>query len=191
MAGKSSWLDSGLVILGTAGPTGLTIDKLVAATGLSTGSFYHHFSSMSGFKAALLAHFEEVHTTRYIREVAAAEQLDARGRLELLMDLVLADDEPARLEIAIRAWALDDPVAAATKERVDASRLAILRTLLQESGYAEVDALHTARILYLLVLGAGNMLPAVPPEELGVLARRVLTMPPTVVTELSSGAAQP
>ncbi|WP_063046720.1 TetR/AcrR family transcriptional regulator [Nocardia pseudovaccinii] len=174
MAGKASWLASGLVILGTAGPTGLTIDKLVAATGLSTGSFYHHFPGMPGYKSALLAYFEEMHTTRYLREIEAAD-LDPRGRLDLLIDLVLVDDEPAAIEVAVRAWALDDPIAAAAKERVDGTRLGVLRTLLADCGYAEADAEQTAQILYLLVLGAGNMLPAVPPAQLRVLCRRVLS----------------
>ncbi|MGW4848207.1 TetR/AcrR family transcriptional regulator [Nocardia brasiliensis] len=175
MAGKSSWLESGLVILGTAGPAGLTLERLVATTGLSTGSFYHHFSGITGYRAALLAHFEEVHTTRYVREVTAAESLDARARLDLLLDLVLEDDGPARLETAVRSWAIDDPAAAEVKARIDTARLDILQKLLQESGYADTDAWETARILYLLVLGASNMLPAVPPEELRTLARRVLS----------------
>ncbi|WP_378737633.1 TetR/AcrR family transcriptional regulator [Nocardia brasiliensis] len=175
MAGKSSWLESGLMILGAAGPAGLTLDKLVAATGLSTGSFYHHFSGMSGYKTALLAHFEEVHTTRHLRAVAAAEQLDARGRLELLLDLVLRDEEPARLEMAIRSWAIDDANAAEVKARVDAARLGFLRNLLGESGYDDSAAGQLAQILYLLVLGADCMLPAVPPDELRLLALRVLS----------------
>ncbi|MFQ6393278.1 TetR/AcrR family transcriptional regulator [Nocardia sp. KC 131] len=174
MAGKSSWLESGLVILGTTGPTGLTIDKLVAATGLSTGSFYHHFSGMSGYKTALLAHFEDLNTTRYIREVEAATDLGPRDRLELLIDLVLEDHEPVSVEVAVRAWALNDPVAATAKERVDAARLGFLRTLLTEAGYAETDVRELAQILYLLVLGAGNMLPAIPPAQMRVLCRRVL-----------------
>lgn len=174
MAGKTSWLESGLVILGTAGPTGLTIDKLVAATGLSTGSFYHHFSGMPGYRSALLGYFEEQHTTRYLREIEAAD-LDPRGRLELLIDLVLEDDEPASIEVAVRAWALDDPIAAAAKERVDSTRLGVLRTLLMDCGYAKDAAEETAQILYLLVLGAGNVLPTVPPERLRILCRRVLS----------------
>ncbi|MET8775448.1 TetR/AcrR family transcriptional regulator [Nocardia sp. NPDC004654] len=175
MAGKTSWLASGLTILGAAGPTALTIDKLVAATGLSTGSFYHHFAGMPGYKKALLAHFEEVQTLRYIREVQAAENLDPRAKLDLLIDLVLADGAPARLEVAVRAWALDDPVAAAAKQRVDAARLAFLRELLGEIGYPEPAAEQTAQILYLLVLGAGNTLPEVPPERLRVLCDRILS----------------
>lgn len=174
MAGKTSWLASGLTILGAAGPTALTIDRLVAETGLSTGSFYHHFAGMPGFKQALLAHFEEAQTLRYIREVRAADHLDPRGRLDLLMDLVLADGEPARLEVAVRAWALDDPVAAAAKERVDATRLAFLRELLAEDGHDAESAERTAQIIYLLVLGAGNILPEVPPEQLRVLYSQVL-----------------
>ncbi|MFC9892158.1 TetR/AcrR family transcriptional regulator [Nocardia sp. NPDC127579] len=173
MAGKISWLTSGLTILGTAGAHGLTIDKLVAATGLSTGSFYHHFGSMAGFKKALLAHFEELHTQRYIREADTAGP-DARARLNLLIDLVLADAEPGRLEVAVRAWALDDPLAATAKQRVDAARLDYLRELLHDCGYPAPAAEQTAQILYLLVLGAGAIMPELPPDQLRVLCERVL-----------------
>ncbi|WP_327113082.1 hypothetical protein OHB12_30510 [Nocardia sp. NBC_01730] len=69
--------------------------------------------------------------------------------------------------------ALDDPLAEAAKERVDAARLGYLRTLLLENGYTDADARQTAQILYLLVLGAGDMLPPVPPDELRELARWV------------------
>ncbi|WP_280386852.1 TetR/AcrR family transcriptional regulator [Nocardia wallacei] len=174
MAGKTSWLESGLAILGTAGPTALTIDRLVAATGLSTGSFYHHFHGMQGYKAALLEYFESEHTTHYIRAVADAEGLDARARLERLVELVLDSDEPANIELAISAWALNEPLAAAAKERVDKARFEFLRTLLREDNRADADARATARILYLLVLGSASMRPTVPPRELRELCRRVL-----------------
>ncbi|WP_460697623.1 TetR/AcrR family transcriptional regulator [Nocardia thraciensis] len=173
MAGKTSWLESGLAILGTAGPTALTLDRLVAATGLSTGSFYHHFHGMQGYKTALLDYFETVHTTHYIRAADAAG-LDPRARLERLVDLVLDSDEPANIELAVSAWALNEPLAAAAKERVDKARLDFLRTLLIEGGRADADARATARILYLLVLGSASMRPTVPPEELRDLCRRVL-----------------
>ncbi|WP_433624201.1 hypothetical protein [Nocardia sp. CA-120079] len=42
-----------------------------------------------------------MHTTRYLREIEAAD-LDPRGRLDLLIDLVLEDDEPAAIEVAVR-----------------------------------------------------------------------------------------
>ncbi|WP_433713743.1 hypothetical protein ACQP2U_05880 [Nocardia sp. CA-084685] len=62
---------------------------------------------MSGYKSALLAHVEEMRTTRCLREIEAAD-LDPRGRLDLLIDSVLADDGPASIEVAVRARALDD-----------------------------------------------------------------------------------
>ncbi len=175
MAGKNSWLEAGLKILGAAGPTGLTLDKLVAETGLSTGSFYHHFAGMDGYKRALLAHFEEVYTSRYIREVDAADTgVSARERVDLLTELVLADDHTADLELAIRAWALDEPLAAAAKERVDGQRLAFLRSLLAASGRTPRAAADLADLLYLTLLGAGHVLPTVPPERVRELFEAIL-----------------
>jgi AcrR family transcriptional regulator len=173
VSSKEKWLSSGLDLLGRAGPGGLTIERLVDAAGLSTGSFYYHFAGVPGFKVALLEYFEELHTTRYIAEVEATSGT-GRERLEQLMNVVLTSEEGWDVEVAVRAWALDDEQARAAKERVDRVRIDYLRELWLELSGDAVAADRMAKVLYLLLLGAGHILPPVPPAELAVLYRTVI-----------------
>ncbi|MGY4101282.1 hypothetical protein ACW2Q0_17270 [Nocardia sp. R16R-3T] len=69
-----------------------------------------------------------------------------------------------------KAWAPDDPIVAAAEERVDGTRLGMLRTLLMDCGCAE----QTVQIRCLPLLGAGDTLLSVPLEQLRVLCRRAL-----------------
>lgn len=129
---------------------------------------------MPGFKTALLGYFEQVHTRRYIDAVEASEAVTARDKLDLLRDAVVDADSEADLEVAIRAWAIHDEQARAAKERVDRTRLGYLRDLWFEISGDETESAHMANLLYVILLGAGNVLPPIAPDEVRELYRRVL-----------------
>lgn len=163
MASKRDWLDAGLAILGEEGVPGLTIEELCTRLGLTKGSFYHHFKGMGGYKGDLLAHFEAHYTTRYID---AADQAGG-DRLARLVDLVLDDtDAHAGLEPAVRAWAAQDAEVRAVQERVDRTRTGYLRELWLAAGGAEGDATAMARLLYLVLVGARQVVPPITDGEL-------------------------
>ncbi|MCR6481839.1 TetR/AcrR family transcriptional regulator [Amycolatopsis sp. OK19-0408] len=147
MAGKRDWLDAGLALLAEQGAPAVTIERLADGLGLSKGSFYHHFKGMTGFRTALLEHFEAERTTRFVEQAEAA----GGDRLDALLKLVLAPGRWLELEIAVRAWALQDAEARAVQERVDRTRLAYLTEI---SGDADL-----ALALFLVVVGAGQVLP--------------------------------
>ncbi|MFC5749598.1 TetR/AcrR family transcriptional regulator [Actinomadura rugatobispora] len=48
-------LDAALALYAAKGPGGLTMSALIAETGTSSGSLYHHFGSFDGLRAALYA----------------------------------------------------------------------------------------------------------------------------------------
>jgi len=149
MASKRDWLDAGLVLLAEQGAPSVTIERLTERLGLSKGSFYHHFKGTSGFRTALLAHFEAERTTRFV------EQAD---RLSALLKLVLAPGPGPELEIAIRAWALQDAEARAVQERVDRTRVTYLTEISGDAGLAQA--------LYLIVVGAGQVVPPLSGRQL-------------------------
>ncbi|MEU0569087.1 TetR/AcrR family transcriptional regulator [Nonomuraea sp. NPDC005983] len=161
MASKLDWLEAGFKVLTESGVPGLTIERLSGDLGLTKGSFYHHFNGMSGYRADLLNHFEAQYTSRYIDGVE--RQGGPGSKLARLLDLVLADED-AGLEIAIRAWALQDDGVRAVQERIDRLRTAYLRTLAREAGADEADAL--ARLLYLVLVGAQQVVPPLPTADL-------------------------
>jgi AcrR family transcriptional regulator len=147
MASKRDWLDAGLVLLAEQGAPAVTIERLAERLELSKGSFYHHFKGMGGYRTALLAHFETERTTRFVEQAEAA----GGDRLDALLRLVLAPGPGPELEIAVRAWALQDAEARAVQERVDAARVAYLTEISGDAGLAQA--------LYLVVVGAGQVVP--------------------------------
>lgn len=167
MATKQDWLDAGLAILTADGVPGLTIERLCAQLGLTKGSFYHHFEGMSGYKKALLEHFEAEFTTRYVTAADAASP-DPAGRIQALVDAVTTDPRPDA-EVAIRAWATRDDEARAVQHRVDQTRLDYLRSLWLELTGDAAEAENVARLLYLVVIGADYLSPKVEGEQLRAL----------------------
>lgn len=155
MANKRDWLDEGLRLLAEQGAPALTIDRLADRLGLSKGSFYHHFKGGPGFRTALLAHFEAERTTRFIEETEKVPQAD---RLRALLDLVLAPGPGPELESAVRAWALQDAEAREVQERIDRTRSAYVTELCGDAAVGQA--------LYLIVVGAGQVVPPLGPREL-------------------------
>ncbi|WP_410640627.1 TetR/AcrR family transcriptional regulator [Amycolatopsis sp. lyj-346] len=154
MASKRDWLDAGLVLLAEHGVPSVTIERLTERLGLSKGSFYHHFKGVTGYRTALLEHFEAERTTRFVEQAEQAEG----DRLRTLMDLVLAPGPGLELEIAVRAWALQDAEARAVQERIDRTRVDYLTEICGDPDLAQA--------LYLVVVGAGQVLPPLPGKQL-------------------------
>ncbi|MFD1934351.1 MULTISPECIES: TetR/AcrR family transcriptional regulator [Nonomuraea] len=166
MASKRDWLEAGLMVLGQDGAPALTIERLCAELGLTKGSFYHHFKGMSGFKTDLLEHFEAEHTSRYIAGAEVGGE-PASARLHRLMNLILEDKGGNHdLEIAMRAWALQDPEVHALQRRVDRLRVDYLRSLWRELGGPEAEVEPMAHLLYLVLVGAQQVVPPVPADDL-------------------------
>lgn len=160
-------MQEGIVVLAELGAPSLRIDRLAERLGMTKGSFYHHFEGLAGYRRDLLAYIEEQSTLRYIANVETVEGLDPRAKLERLMNLVLEDtkrDEP--LEIALRAWAMQDEEVREAQRRTDAIRIDYLRDLCKQLGCSARQALDMARVLYLLLIGAGHVIPPLSPPEL-------------------------
>ncbi|TDO62474.1 TetR family transcriptional regulator [Kribbella sp. VKM Ac-2571] len=158
MVSRTEWLDAGLELLAAEGAPAVTIERLTGALGVTKGSYYHHFNGASGYKAALLEYFEARNTTRLID--AVEDGRDANVKLQHLLRLVLADPDSAALEIAVRAWALQDSEVRAAQERVDKARTAYLKKLCRGLG-ADVDPDRFAQLLYLILIGAEQVVPPI------------------------------
>jgi AcrR family transcriptional regulator len=176
VASRQDWLDAGLAILDEqGGAPALTIEQLTDRLGLTKGSFYHHFKGMGGFKTALLAHFEAQHTTRYI-DLVEGGVADPLAKLRHLLDLILAEDNGPDVEVAVRAWALQDPEVRAAQERIDRARVDYVRSIWAEiSGDAEEAAL-IARQLYVTIIGSGQIIPPIPGPDLRRMCELLLRL---------------
>ncbi len=163
---RDDWLAAGFELLREHGAGAVTIDRLTQRLGVTKGSFYHHFTNRDELSLALLEAWERkltgelIEASRLGRDFAERNrQLTGRG-LELY--------EP-RLEVAIRAWALHDPVARAVQERVDQRRLNYLEELFRLLTNDLQLAADLAQIRYAFTVGAEQLQPALGQAQYGRL----------------------
>ena len=161
---RQAWLAQGLALLAEQGAPALTLERLCERVGMSKGAFYHHFGSVPKFRTALLACFETELTTAVIEAVDACGDLSPRDKLHTLLAEAAKSEHGPQVEIAVRAWAKQDPEAAAVQERVDATRIAYLRGVCEQTGHAKPDLM--AQLLYLMLVGAEHLMPPLPKDEL-------------------------
>ena len=165
MVTRVEWLDAGLGLLAEEGAPAVTIERLTGKLGVTKGSYYHHFKGAAGFRTALLEYFEAQFTTRLIDTVERQPEAEPWDKLQRLLKLVLSDPDSAHLEIAVRAWALQDAEVRAAQERVDKARTAYLRELCRGLK-SDVDPDRLSQLLYLILIGAEQVLPSVPKSDL-------------------------
>lgn len=159
---KQDWLREGLHTLAEQGATALKIDTLTARMGMTKGSFYHHFANFHDYKISLLEWIEQEGTLRIIaiteEEGTPIEKFD---RL-----LHLTTDEPNGLEVAVRAWALQDDIAWDYQERIDQQRLAYVDQLCQELLSNTAQAHRIAKLLYSVYIGCMHTIPPIKDAEM-------------------------
>jgi AcrR family transcriptional regulator len=165
MVTRTEWLEAGLELLADEGAPAVTIDRLTTKLGVTKGSYYHHFKGAGGFRTALLEYFEARFTTRLIDTVEREPDAEPAAKLQHLLRLVLGQPDNAQLEIAVRAWALQDAEVRAAQERVDRARTSYLKELCRGLK-ADVDPDRLAQLLYLILIGAEQILPPISKADL-------------------------
>ena len=130
---REKWLERALRIVAAKGGARLRVDTLVAAMGVTKGSFYWHFRNRDDFVHHLIQYWDD-HYTRNVIEMLAGHKGDARQRLFALMKMVYEKNLNA-LDIPFRSWAAQEPKVATMVTRVDRQRLDTVRTLFREMGF--------------------------------------------------------
>jgi AcrR family transcriptional regulator len=166
---KRGWLEEGLALLAEAGASVLTIDLLTSRLGVTKGSFYHHFRNWQDYKECLLALYEDQRTLQIIE--SAQQQLTPTDRLELVIQATLRGSN--QLEVALRAWALQDPFVQAYQQRIDQRRLAYLEELAWQLCQDHERARCVARLFYSVFVGSQHILPPIQGQDLEALYREV------------------
>jgi AcrR family transcriptional regulator len=184
MASKDDWITAGLGVLAEAGLPAVRIDRIAARLGVSKGSFHHHFEGAAAYRRALLERYEA-------RAIEAMRQATAQpgGGLARLEALAGAFEElyDARIETALRAWALHDDDANRVVAGIDRARLEAL----QEIWAAIVPDPETARtaalVPHLIVIGAGVAPETAGAEDLAAVLRLLVRIAPAVSESRGDG----
>jgi AcrR family transcriptional regulator len=167
---KRDWLMEGAAALAEQGAAALTIDGLTARLGVTKGSFYHHFGSLQGYIDALLEFYESEGTLNVIA-ITEAEP-DARAKLRRLLEITT--EGPLHLEVAFRAWALQNAPAREVQARIDAQRIMYLVDLCAEVTGEVSKAEALAQLLYMIYVGSQQVIPPLEPDMVQRLYREAL-----------------
>jgi AcrR family transcriptional regulator len=165
---RRRWLEAGLTLLEEAGAEALTIESLTSRLGVTKGSFYHHFTNYQDFKERLLGFWEEEGTLRIIQW--AEQEASPPDKLARVLQASL---HPSRLDVALRAWALQDETVRAHQQRIDQQRLAYLEELTRASTDDRLYARQLARAFYCLYVGSQHIIPPIQSEDLSALYQLV------------------
>lgn len=169
---RVSYLETGLDVLSDLGYGGLKLAEVCNRLGVTTGSFYHYFSSWSVYGQELVAHWVEDRTMR-VAAIVGAEP-EPRRRIDILIQEALA--LPHGAEAAIRVWSSIDTAVYQLQADVDQQRFDLLESAAAEILDSEQQAkMFATYALYLLVGCEQATLPRVP-SDLEWIADQLLTM---------------
>lgn len=142
--GRTLWLLAGQALLRRGGVGAVKLHALTAETGLTTGSFYHHFSSVSAYLEQLASFYG---TEQAQAALDSVQDSDPRKRLRKLADVARREDMTA-LDAAMRDWSGSNATAAEAVERADHLLLRFIEAAFVDLGYRGREAQVRALLFY-------------------------------------------
>lgn len=146
---RQAYFETGLDVLSELGYGGLKLAEVCNRLGVTTGSFYHYFTSWPVYTRDLVQHWLDVRTVQHIEFLRAIP--DPRARLGSLMEIGLT--LPHGAEAAIRSWSSADSRVHALQAEVDRQRFDILCDSAVEILHDERPAEIFARTAMYLLIG--------------------------------------
>jgi AcrR family transcriptional regulator len=145
---REVYFETGLDVLSELGYGGLKLAEVCNRLGVTTGSFYHYFTSWPVYTHELVQHWMDALTVQLVG--LARTEPDPRRRIDTLIQLGLS--LPHGAEAAIRAWGSADPEVHAVQTEVDRQRFDIMHQSALEIMHNERQArLFASWSMYLLV----------------------------------------
>lgn len=154
--GRRDWLEAGQALLRASGVGGLKLRALAASLGISTGSFYHHFSDFDAYLVALAKY--------YSGEQLAANIATVMREAHTPYDRIVRASQLARetslpeLITAMRAWARRDARVAPEVAVLEQGLMDFLAQCFVGLGFTRDQAVVRAFVM-LSVAGGETALP--------------------------------
>jgi AcrR family transcriptional regulator len=168
---RRDWLEAGMAILEDLGAEALTIEALTNRLSVTKGSFYHHFKNYQDFKEHVLAFYEEERTLQIIQ--LAERETSSQAKLERVLQATL---QPSQLDVAMRAWALQDVLVRDHQQRIDQRRLTYLEELISSLIGDHSHATRMARLFYSIYVGSQHIVPPIQGADLAHLYQEALPL---------------
>ena len=142
---RADWLEAGLECLAKGSVESVTVEHLSRSLGVAKSGFYWHFHDRDDLLRQMLDHW--IHElTEVVTQNDRVLSMEPRLRLVTTLQMIL-DFDLARLDMAIRQWAMQDEGAARAVRRVNRIRLDLFREALLELGF-EGDEIEMRAMLF-------------------------------------------
>ena len=144
---REDFLARALEVLSNDGESELRIDRLVAAIGVTKGSFYWHFENRAEFVQSLAEYWKHWSTDRVLGEIKVLKA--EPKRLLFKIQEIVTRGELSRYDLVMRSWATHEPEVAKIVRSVDEARYGIVRRLFERLGY-QGEELHIRASTYVV-----------------------------------------
>ncbi len=134
---REDWLRRALDAVAREGRGRMSIDEIVAAVGVTKGSFYWHFKNREEFVDSLLDFWVEDNTARVPRLIQSLGGSPEERLLALAQAII--NHDWAKHDVAIHAWALREERVAKAVTRAEGIRFKLVRSLFAEMGFEGDD----------------------------------------------------
>ncbi len=173
---REDWLAAALEVLYGEGVGKVNIVRIARDLGVTSGSFYWHFEDRCDLLRSLLDFWVRSQTEDILEKVDQFEGTPSERLFKLMEILTLG--EQARYEVAVRAWAGFDDMAAEVVRGTDKRRIEWLRSMFHEIGFSGNEAEMRARLFVYYQLAEPSVLwrePKSKRREIMKLRHRLLT----------------
>lgn len=150
------WIAAGQALLREQGISAVKLAALTGRLGVSTGSFYHHFTDFETYLGALAQSYS---LERVMEDLAEASKAADRSPVDRLQSLARQSLKAGTFELdrAMRVWATMDPRAEAALRRAESTVLAFVGQAFRDLGFDRAEAELRARVLL-----SANVSPLIP-----------------------------
>lgn len=148
---REDWLREALKVLRSQGIDGIKIVAMAQDLGVTSGSFYWHFSNLRDLLDDLLDYWERELTDTVIVKAKEYRGLPEERILNLMLQVI--EEDAAIYDHAISIWAKEDPTAKKVFERTLQKRFDFARWMFRQAGFADRQAAIRGRMLVAYMMG--------------------------------------
>lgn len=152
------WLDAAYQLLIESGVDAVKVMPLAKSLGLSRTSFYWHFSDREALLSALITRWQSKNTANLITQTQLAANSISEAIFNLFDCWVNPELFDARMDFAIRNWALQSPSLKQTLQETDQQRIAAIYQMFLGFNYSDEQANARAHTVYYTQVGYITMM---------------------------------
>lgn len=152
------WLDAAYQVLVESGVDAVKVMPLAKMLNLSRTSFYWHFESREALLDALINKWQRKNTGNLVEQTRKYAESITEAMFNLFDCWIDAELFDARMDFAMRHWALNSEQLKAALEEGDQQRVEAIQEMFVRFGYSDGNAATRARTVYYTQVGYISMM---------------------------------